>query len=491
MGLTEEQQAVVEDTSQLLAVQAFAGTGKTTTLIAYANHRPRKKILYLAFNRARAEEARGKLPPHARALTLHGLAFRHTGVVFQHKLTGSVKPLQVLSAFDRRPPFSSWPRLVREEKLLLADLAIRAVVAFTYSAHEDLNQIPMPANPFGADQVTLAAQHLWERMIDPNDREVPIHHDGYFKLFQKQHPDLSVDYDLILLDEAQDTNPALLALLLEQAIPCVLVGDTHQNIYSFRGAVNALAAVRKQAKHLALTGAFRFGEAIASVAKCVLETFLGEKRPIRGLGPPGQVSQDLDAELTTAFLFRTNAGLFDQAARLAWKNQGAYFQGGLESYRLGEILDTYRLHAGQHAQIQSPFIRAFPSFQALRDYAQQVDDVELKVRLQVVEHYGRTIPKWIAKIEQLAVLDPAYPIVLSTVHKAKGGEWPQVVLGEDFPETTWNGKPKTASVLANYLALLDPLDPEEARILYVAITRAKNRLVPNRPLRELLNATAN
>ena len=47
-------------------------------------------------------------------------------------------------------------------------------------------------------------------------------------------------YDVLLWDEAQDMNPAMLDVFLKQFKPKLVVGDSHQQIYRFRGAVDAL-----------------------------------------------------------------------------------------------------------------------------------------------------------------------------------------------------------------------------------------------------------
>ncbi|HRO69281.1 MAG TPA: hypothetical protein PK951_02845 [Chitinophagaceae bacterium] len=57
MQLTVEQQNVLE-TNIDLVINAVAGSGKTTTLIAYAKTRPpQSRILYLAFNKTVKSEA--------------------------------------------------------------------------------------------------------------------------------------------------------------------------------------------------------------------------------------------------------------------------------------------------------------------------------------------------------------------------------------------------------------------------------------------------
>lgn len=97
---------------------------------------------------------------------------------------------------------------------------------------------------------------------------------GYLKLWQLQSPKprLSDKYDVIFIDEAQDYTPgghphasphvvfllkclaiisssslssisAIMDVLLSQQCGKILVGDPHQQMYSFRGASNALNIV--------------------------------------------------------------------------------------------------------------------------------------------------------------------------------------------------------------------------------------------------------
>ncbi|MDA8140896.1 MAG: hypothetical protein M0036_19785, partial [Desulfobacteraceae bacterium] len=80
--LTEEQQAVVAcdlQPGQSLKIMAFAGTGKTSTLIAYAQARPHLRFLYVAFNKSVQLEAAEKFPANVVARTAHALAFRTHG----------------------------------------------------------------------------------------------------------------------------------------------------------------------------------------------------------------------------------------------------------------------------------------------------------------------------------------------------------------------------------------------------------------------------
>ena len=67
MNLTDEQHAICQaardlDVGSSLKNQAFAGSGKTTTLAAIAESLAQRKFLYLVFNRAAADEAEHKMP---------------------------------------------------------------------------------------------------------------------------------------------------------------------------------------------------------------------------------------------------------------------------------------------------------------------------------------------------------------------------------------------------------------------------------------------
>ncbi len=98
---------------------------------------------------------------------------------------------------------------------------------------------------------------------------LPLSHDGYLKLWALSGPRAETDY--ILVDEAQDINPVLLGVLRQVQCPVVYVGDPYQQIYEWRGAVNAMEAISSPHRVL-LSRSFRFGPEIAAAATRVLRT---------------------------------------------------------------------------------------------------------------------------------------------------------------------------------------------------------------------------
>jgi hypothetical protein len=85
--LTPEQARAVElfSTGDHLAIEAGAGTGKTSTLIAIAKSTS-KRGQYIAFNRAIVEDAKTKMPENVSARTAHSLAFAAVGKRYSKRL---------------------------------------------------------------------------------------------------------------------------------------------------------------------------------------------------------------------------------------------------------------------------------------------------------------------------------------------------------------------------------------------------------------------
>ena len=175
-------------------------------------------------------------------------------------------------------------------------------------------------------------------MIDKND-DMPLGHNGYLKLWTLTGPVLNTDY--ILLDEAQDTNPVVLGVLAGQRAQVVYVGDPYQQIYEWRGAINAMDKM-PGCEQTALTQSFRFGEAIAAEASRLLAT-LGEHRLLRGNPETTSVvAKDGTAE---AVLARTNATVILEILEATGVGRRPHVCGGTETIKR-LLSDVYQLKPG-------------------------------------------------------------------------------------------------------------------------------------------------
>lgn len=102
---TPEQDAVINWQGSQLVVNAFADTGKTSTLVRFAEANPECKILYLAYNRAVRDEAEQKFPSNVKCKTSHQLAWPQFGRHFRHRLTANLRITDVARKINTR----YWP----------------------------------------------------------------------------------------------------------------------------------------------------------------------------------------------------------------------------------------------------------------------------------------------------------------------------------------------------------------------------------------------
>ncbi len=315
--LTEEQQSIVSTNvsrGQILRIMAFAGSGKTTTLVEYARARPHIRMLYLVFNVSIREAAEGLFPPNVHVMSVHKMAYaavgrRYPRIVSDISFSVAREALGLPgNAFevatwvkDTITTFCQSADRALDLKHLPSAAAARLPEGFDTRAalectpeHTVDPKTQKPRLKFDEKHVLGLAQRLWDAMVSHADRAVPMTHEGYLKLYQMSRPNLGKDYGIILLDEAQDCAPVVAATVLSQSSGIVLVGDPHQSVYSFAGAVDTLStSFSRNQGHLGapkrdmlvrrLTRSFRFGPEIARVAGTILRTRKAESEQLIGL----------------------------------------------------------------------------------------------------------------------------------------------------------------------------------------------------------------
>ena len=475
--MTAEQKAIVDghySKGELVRVIAFAGTGKTFTLVELARRleieHPEWKVIYLAFNKSIQVEAGGKFPKNTVSKTTHSLAFAAVGQLYNHKLVGDLRTNEVCEAMG-----------LQRKNFLLVRYAVDSLKNYLNSAQQTLQNQHCPGIEhthhayINKVEVVELAKAIWKRMKDVEDRSIGMVHDGYLKLYQLQGEILP--YDVVLFDECQDANPVTTDIVLQQKHALrVLVGDPHQQIYSFRGAVNAFDRVESDRTYF-LTGSFRFGAEFSNVANILLTEFKGEPQNLNGLGGIGELA-DVDPALPHAVLSRTNGGLFDEAASL-WLGRKLAFLGGIQNYRFSMVSDVYLLSEGKMTEIQSPYIKKFEDLEDLGNYADDMEDAELSSLVKTVNKYGKEIPHLIRSIENNTVSRlPSADVLLATTHKAKGFEFKRVKLKDDFADFFED---------KNKRRLPETIPRDEINLYYVAVTRAKERLQLNRKLKRIIS----
>ncbi|XP_048338272.1 F-box DNA helicase 1-like, partial [Sphaerodactylus townsendi] len=106
---TYEQQQILKHAirpGQVVKIMAFAGTGKTSTLIKYAQKWSDLRFLYVAFNKTVAEQGRRVFPRNVTCKTIHSLAYSEVGKLYNKKGKlnfGSLSSYWVSFALENRP----------------------------------------------------------------------------------------------------------------------------------------------------------------------------------------------------------------------------------------------------------------------------------------------------------------------------------------------------------------------------------------------------
>ncbi|MEU5777411.1 UvrD-helicase domain-containing protein [Streptomyces venezuelae] len=470
---TDEQAAALEAfrSGSHLAIQAGAGTGKTSTLVFLAEQMPQRRGRYLAFNRAIALDAATRFPSTVQCKTAHSLAYAALGHRYRGRLNGPRRPgWRIGQDLGLHAPAD-----IGRAGLMPATLSnatLRTVTRFCQSADAELahHHVPRLRGLDDADHAELAdlilpyAAKAWADLQDPFGGMVRFEHDHYLKMWALTKPVLHGDF--LLLDEAQDTNPVLEQIVLAQQerAQIVMVGDSAQAIYGWRGARDVMA--RFTGHHLTLTQSFRFGPALASEANRWLTL---SNVPIRLTGTPSiATTVGSRAGRPDAVLCRTNIGAMTEILSLIAAGTRTALVGGGDSLRTlawaaRDLIQGRRAH--------HPELVLFPTWMALRDYAEHDPaGSDLQPFANLIDEHG---PDAILQAVDRLVREDDAEVTVSTAHKAKGREWARVRIAPDFTPP-----PDTDEVDSQGHPVPQPVDEAEARLAYVAVTRARHHLDP-------------
>jgi F-box protein 18 (helicase) len=481
MKLTPEQNEIINSTGNI-KINAVAGSGKTTTVIEYAKTRPKtSKILYLAFNKSVRLEAtkkfREKGLSNVKVETAHSLAFKNVVMGSYYKLkefgyrTNEIADLLQLKGNGEKHAEYIVANHINKFITYFCNSDKQKVQELNYRDTVTDSKAKAFVNTF-YDYIESQTNLLLGKM---DTGEIEITHDFYLKKFQLSNP--SLNYDYILFDEGQDASAAMLDIFLKQKAIKVIVGDTHQQIYGWRYAVNSLE--RADFKSYNLSTSFRFNQDIADLAMGVLKFKSRINREpnmqITGKGSGTEIK-------SKAVIARTNLGLLLKAIRYVTekkKVERIYFEGNINSYTYADegasLYDVLSLYNSSHHLIKDKLIKGMKDLKELEDYIEKTEDVQLGMMVEIVTEYGNEIPKIIKAIKEKHIESDEKEkaeMIFSTVHRCKGMEYDAIQLVGDFITEEQLEKLKEAKEGS----LINDKLNEEINLLYVAITRTKNSI---------------
>lgn len=475
MNPTIEQQHAISMAlhGQSCKVTAYAGAGKTSTLKLIGNAKHHQHGMYLAFNKAIATEAQSKFNHNVKCKTFHSLAYNSVPRWLTNKLKNRrLMPSQIANRHDLEsyqvPVALTKQRGEDDQKRLfgsnrMATSLINAIGYFCRSNYAEIQLAQVYAalpdwmdDTYRAElaNILLPKMHdYWMDILNPQGVN-RLEHDHYLKYWALSNPVINADF--ILFDEAQDADPIMLNVLSKQRAQVIYVGDRHQQIYAFRGAVNAMQSL--DIAETRLSQSFRFGQEIADLANNILFNVLDENIPLRGFDQIDSSVCEVHDNIADAFIFRTNSAALSHMVELIKVGREPRLEVDTGTL-IKNIEDAKKIKEGIRVNDGSAF-EGFSSWEEVLEYTHEVSNSDLKPLVSLIEKVGEN-----ALIEALFKSNSNdYDCVITTAHKSKGLEFNKVKLGGDFfyKESMSEGE--------------KPLTDDEARLLYVAATRAKKQL---------------
>lgn len=238
MNLTTQQQAVLDAVRKpgRLAINAVAGSGKTTTIVQAAS--VAKDVGLVAFNRHIATELKGRVGSGADVCTMHSLGFRvlqktYPGIRLEEKKLNRVI-LERMPGLHRagtgkwagrhflKPEWKALPDVVRVAK---QQATCDRVIVRAACQSQGVDRFD--------DGILKLAEEIFHESIEDTsscDFDDMIAMPVVGKLIR------SPLFGTLFVDEAQDLSPAQQELAIASGERLVIVGDPRQAIMAFAGA---------------------------------------------------------------------------------------------------------------------------------------------------------------------------------------------------------------------------------------------------------------
>ena len=525
-NLDEEQRLAAEALIGPTCILAGAGTGKTRTIthrIAYGIARgyyAANRVLALTYTNRAAGELRSRLrqlgASGVQVKTFHAAALSQLEF-FWPQFAGVPAP-QVIESKAKLIADAA-----NELKLKLDTSAIRELAAeiewrkYSMLSLESYAEVvakrPKIAGLTGEQNVAL--QNLYEENKIRSQRldweDVLILTLGMLRAEPLALSHVQQQYRFFTVDEYQDISPLqheLLDTWMGEHTDLCVVGDPNQTIYSFTGATSEFLrnfdSRFENAKILQLTQNYRSSQNIVAAANRVVadSSVVDELRAAAGKGEEVRVLQfatvaDEAREVALSIRAQIDAGAKPNEIAVLYRVNG---QSETFEAALAEQSIDYQLRGGERFFNRPEIQRAFTAIRAEANSAGRPDKSTFEVITDICrsvgwtsrepDHAGPVRDRWESLTALIAMLDempegatiaqfaaeleerkrsqhePVKPAVtLSTIHAAKGLEWPQVYIVGATEGYLPIGYATTPAEIA-----------EEKRLFYVAITRAGRKL---------------
>lgn len=453
---TPEQSDIADHITEhdgILLVNAGAGTGKSAIAKQITLELKPNKGLYTAFNKAIVEEGVNRFAgTNMECRTFHALAYKH------------VQPKQDISDLTYTCITENLSYKVKYE-------VINAINMFYVSASTDMYEY---YDTYFADHprkelMVKTAEDYTNKMIEG---ELNPTFNFLLKFFHLMLVEGTVkcDYDLVILDEINDTTAVALEIFKLLNAPKKLgLGESHQAIYKFLNLINGFEEL-KEAPQLPLTKSWRCSEEIANKIQSFMQTDLDKNFKFIGTDQPVANGKSLYCTSTNALIIQGIADRLEErkgfyllrkpsdifAAPLAITAAASGKQPYQKKYKF--LADEYDIYVKNNDSRKSFFNHLLDT----------VDDDEIQNAVKLLVSFKKKNINLfdLYKRAKDAPVDPSYTI--ATVFTSKGLEYENVYIGDDLNNKIRN--------IRDNGGVQDEDDVVAYRCYYVACSRAGTNL---------------
>ena len=474
-----------------LVVEAAAGSGKTFTLIKCLELIPNdKRILLTAFNKDIVNELKKKAKefPNVECKTLHGL-----GMLMVMKNVDEMSPVPEIFKYSSQ--FYSNPSAYTKINLFRLKKHDRKTYMDNVKKYVDFARYFLCQTPKDLDEIEKVYEI--ETVADEKEVAMKLLEWGKTNLKTMDYTDMiwlpnvlnlkpiGLQYDYIMVDECQDMNKAERELVLKcfkMGTRMVSVGDENQLIYQFSGSdkdsLNTLKNL-PNTKCLPLSISYRCADSIVEYAQRIVPSI--EKNDDHRAG---NVLEDVpleDVKDGDMVLCRTNAPLVDLYNRYLKLGKKSYIVGKDIGSNMKTIIESMNMTEVNWGNIEKDglFIRLYDDLFETRNKIMAESNVskedainsrQFQDKLDMINAIGAMANGINSVDELLGKIDVVFPkkvqkegIKLSTIHKSKGLECENVYIA-------------CKSLMPSKNATTKWEKRQERNLMYVAYTRAKNKL---------------
>jgi superfamily I DNA/RNA helicase len=518
-------------TDNIIFVDASAGTGKTTLSKYIIENIPNISVQYIAYNKTIVEEFKEKTKfiNNCKSNTSHSLAYKYIMTYNNYQITNFF-PL-----FNKRI-FNYKDSLIY--RFFIQDLYEGWLVSSYTTVKDYIENIDVESSTeLIQSEFKAINKNKYIELLEyirhlTLTKEIDITHNGYLKEFQLalEENKYNINVDLLILDECNDLNPVTFKIVeLIKARCKLLVGDRLQEIYQFNGTINAFNTYANKNNTYKLSSSFRCSPEVATIARELIQEYLDKDFNFIGINtePPNNNAVFIcrtNSQLITLSLFMiTNhihfrytkdmSELFKTLIGISnyindkdiLKNKVSFkIKNVIDNYKnkkfgsimvnkfnykfvlekiedllsrhvcnrpkqnLLELIDMIRENNDftdldkvelEALMTSLNFDELFPSLQTYVDlYAYSQNDATLiKIAIITGSQNLAKINEYASKTEN----NSSIKYILSTAHSIKGMEYDNVILHYSFIEQFKQESP----------------NPAEIMLTYVAITRAKNKII--------------